>query len=215
MSALAEYLTDADPVRDHVRRLRNHGGTYEAIASAAGLAPMTVHAIMHDRRRVHAETASALLAVSGVHLDRRRLDAGGTRLRLRSLFAMGHGSARIAGALAVHQDTVQKLVRGQTATVSPELAAAAARVWDAWWDKRPPETTRDERVAACAARRRAARHDWCTALGLDEDELDEPGYSPGCGWRPAFGTGTAADITPVATVTPIRRRDTTEELEIA
>jgi hypothetical protein len=30
-------------------------------------------------------------------------------------------------------------------------------------------------------------------MGLDDDLLDVPGYEPHCAWRPAIGTGTAAD----------------------
>ena len=45
-----------------------------------------------------------------------------------------------------------------------------------------------------AARRRAARHDLCTPMGLDDEDLDVPGYEPGTGWRPAIGRGIAEDI---------------------
>ena len=54
-------------------------------------------------------------------VSRARLDAGGTRLRLRALHVMGHGSARMARALSVREDTIQRLVRGDARTVSPQL----------------------------------------------------------------------------------------------
>ena len=53
--------------------------------------------------------------------------------------------------------------------------------------------TRGERAAATLARRRAREAAWCTGMGLDDDLLDTPGYEPHCAWRPATGTGTAAD----------------------
>ena len=77
---------------------------------------------------------------------RDRLDAGGTRLRLRSLHVMGHGSARIARALGVRQETVGRLVRGDARAISPQLRDAVAALYDAWWDKRAPERTRAERM---------------------------------------------------------------------
>ena len=123
-----------------------------------------------------------------------RLDAGGTRLRLRALHVMGHGSARIARALGVREDTIQRLVRGDARTVSPELRDAVADVYDAWWDKRAPERTRAERAAAARARRRAAAGNWCAAAALNDNQLDTPGYRPRAGYRPATGTGTAPDI---------------------
>ena len=141
--------------------------------------------------------STALLAVAS---DRRRprVDAGGTRLRLRALAVMGHGSARIARAAGVSDQAIQRLTRGEAKTVSPRLRDAVAAVYDAWWDKRAPERTRAERAAASAARRRAIRGNWCAGAALDEDELDIPGYRPAHGWRPARGTGIAADIHPAA-----------------
>ena len=125
-----------------------------------------------------------------------RLDAGGTTWRLRSLIAMGHDSSRIARAMNVRPKAIQKLVRGATTTISPQFRDLACQLWNAWWDKRPPETTRSERRAASAARRRAERNSWPAAAGLNEDELDEPGYRPFCGYRPATGTSIAPHFRP-------------------
>ena len=86
-------------------------------------------------------------ALNGI-APRARMDAGGTRLRLRALHVMGHGSARIARALGTSEDTIQRLVRGDARTVSPPLRDAVADLYDAWWDKRAPERTRAERAAA-------------------------------------------------------------------
>ena len=122
-------------------------------------------------------------------MPRARIDAGGTRLRLRALHVMGHGSARIARALGASEDTIQRLVRGDARTVSPPLRDMVIDLYDAWWDKRAPERTRAERAAAARARRRAAAGNWCAAAALnDPAQLDVPGY------RPATGTGIAPDI---------------------
>ncbi len=123
-----------------------------------------------------------------------RLDAGGTRLRLRALHVMGHGSARISRALGVREETIQRLVRGDARTISPPLRDAIADLYDAWWDKRAPERTRAERAAAARARRRAIAGNWCAGAALDDDQLDVPGYRPRTGYRLATGTGVAPDI---------------------
>ena len=109
------------------------------------------------------------------HLTFGRLDAGGTRLRLRALHVMGHGSARIARALGVREETVQRLVLGDARAVSPRLRDAIAELYDAWWDKRAPERTRAERAGAARARRRASAGNWCAGAALDDDLLDVPG----------------------------------------
>ncbi len=131
-------------------------------------------------------------------VSRARLDAGGTRLRLRALHVMGHGSARIARALGVREETVQRLVRGDARTISPPLRDAVTGLYDAWWDKRAPERTRAERAAAARARCRASAGNWCAGAALDDDQLDIPGYRPRTGYRPATGTGVATDTSPSA-----------------
>ena len=182
--------------RDHVTQLRQHGWTYRSIAAAAALSPDTVHALATGRRRAQPATATAVLTVTRRILSGSRLDAGGTRLRLRALHVMGHGSARIARAAGAHPRTIRQLVRGDARTVSPQLRHAIIAVYEAWWDKRAPTRTRSERAAATAARKRAIAGNWCAAAALDDDLLDTPGYRPRYGWKPATGTGTAPDIHP-------------------
>ena len=127
-------------------------------------------------------------------VDEPRLDAGGTAWRLRSLIAMGHDCSRIARALRTSPETVQRVVRGQNQTVTPQFRAGACQLWDAWWDKTPPQRNPAERRAAAAALRQAERNNWPAAAGLDEDLLDEPGYRPWSQYRPAAGTGEATDF---------------------
>ena len=187
-----------EAARDYLTRLRQQGGTYRSIAAAAVLSPDTVYALASGSRRAQPGTATALLTVISPALPRARLDATGTRLRLRALHVMGHGSARIARAAGVHPVTIRTLVRGEARTVSAQLRDAIAGLYDAWWDKRAPGRTRFERAAATAARNRAMAGDWCAAAALDDDWLDIPGYQPEYGWKPATGTGTAPDIHPSA-----------------
>ena len=159
----------------------------------ARLTSTTVHDLASRRRR-----AAAILAVTSDNGPGAHLDAGGTRLRLRALHVMGHGSARIARAVGVREITIRRLVRGDARTISPRLRDAITTVYDAWWDKRPPEATRAERGAATAARRRAIAGNWCASAGLDDDQLDVPGYRCRTGWRSAIGTGIAPEIHPQA-----------------
>jgi hypothetical protein len=70
------------------------------------------------------------------------------------------------------------------------------QLWDAWWDKTPPQRTPAERRAATRALNQAEACDWPAAAGLDEDQLDTPAYRPWCHYRPATGTGAAPDFPP-------------------
>lgn len=123
-----------------------------------------------------------------------RMDANGTAWRMRSLIAMGHDSSRIARALEVAPDVIRRLIGGDCQTVTVGFHLAACQLWDAWWDRTPPERTSAERKAAAQARHQAQRHNWPAAAGLNEDLLDNPGYRPSCRYRPATGTGVAVDF---------------------
>ena len=191
-------VTGPGPARAYVRRLREEGGTYRAIATAACLDRATVSDLARGRRWPTRGTTTAVLAVTSTSIPRGRVDAGGTRLRLRALHVMGHSSARIARALGASEKTIRHLARGDAKTISPALRDAIADLYDSWWDKRPPERTRFQRGAATGARRRAIAGNWCAGAGLDDDLLDIPGYRPRQGWKPAAGTGTAPDIRPRA-----------------
>jgi hypothetical protein len=125
-----------------------------------------------------------------------RIDANGTMWRLRSLVAMGHDATRIASALGITDRTARRLITGDTATISPDLNDLAQQLWDAWWDKHPPEDTSARRRAASVARLTARQNSWPTPAALDEDILDQPGYRPYSIWRSASGTGTAPDFPP-------------------
>jgi hypothetical protein len=184
---------DPAPVRDHVQDLLQ-AATFQAIGDAAGVGPMTVWEIARGTRPViKTGTAQALLAVQPADIRAPRVGANGSVWRLRSLIAMGHTTGRITAALGVSPNTVQALVRGERGTVTAGLAGDITRLFDAWWDKRPPRQTCGEKAAACKARQRAAVHNWPCPAALDDDELDLPGYKPTAGWRYARGTGTAED----------------------
>jgi hypothetical protein len=164
------------------------------MTTATHLTQGTIHDLAPERPAISSTTV--VLPLTRGTVPRARVDAGGTRLRLRALHVMGHGSARIARALGVREMTILALVRGSATTISPKLRDAIADLYDTWWDKRAPGRTRAERAAATAARRRARAGNWCAAAALDDDQLDDPGYRPRSRWRPATGTGPAPDIYP-------------------
>jgi hypothetical protein len=199
------------PVRAHVHHLRHQGGSYAAIGRAAGVSASTVHDIQAGKGRITAPVAAALLSLTADDLARPAIPAGGTRLRLRSLMAMGHDCARIARAAGASPAAIRKIVQGRAAEVTPQLHARIRDLWQAWWDKTPPQRTPAERAAATAARRTARRHDWCTPLALDEDVIDCVGYQPEHGWRPATGTGTAPDLPAPQTARESRKTSRSEE----
>jgi hypothetical protein len=185
-------LVSAGRVRAHVLKLRAAGGTYASIGQAATTGAMTVHGITNARRpKIQAETASRLLAVSEADIRSLRPTPSGTMWRLRALIAMGHTCTRMAAATGIPAATLRRVVRGQAHTIRPELRQTVLTLFDAWWDKTPPQRTRREKLAAANALKRAALNNWPTPAALDEDKLDQPGYQPQHEWRHARGTGVA------------------------
>jgi hypothetical protein len=185
-----------EAARDHVTRLRQDGETYRSIAATAALSPAAVHRLASGRRRAQPGTAAAVLTVTSPALPRARLDAIGTRLRLRALHVMGHGSARIARAVGVHPVTIRKLVRGDARTVSQQLRDAIAGLYDAWWDKRAPSHTRFERAATTAAATEPS-----SATGAPP-----PPWMTTCSTSPATGPGTAGNPPPAPASLPTSAR---------
>jgi plasmid maintenance system antidote protein VapI len=182
------------PAREHVRLLRAYGASYREIARAVGLAYATIWEAVNLPGAMTEDTASALLAVQPRHVSARRLAAGGSMWRLRSLQAMSHTAPRIARALGISPVQVSRIISGEAGTVTPKLHRDICDLWEAWWDKRPAIRNRHERSAASKAMNRAARSKWPCPAGLDEDVLDEPGYKPRHPWRHATGTGIADDF---------------------
>jgi hypothetical protein len=187
-------LVSAALAREHMLKLRAAGGTYAAIAEAAGTGAMTVHRIANaDRPRVQAEVARRLLAITEADIRGTHPAPGGTMWRLRSLVAMGHTCSRMAAAIGVPPATLRRIVRGEALTITPQVHQAVIDLFEVWWDKTPPQRTRQEKLAAGNALNRASLNNWPPPAGLDEDDFDRPGYQPQCGWRYARGTGIAAD----------------------
>lgn len=136
-------LVSAEPVREHVLKLRAAGGTYESIGRAAGTGAMTVHCITNARRpRVQADVASRLLAVSEAEVRSWRPSSHGIMWRLRALVAMGHTCSRMAAATDVSPTTLRRIVRGEAVTISPALREAVVALFDTWWDKVPSHRAR-------------------------------------------------------------------------
>ena len=196
------WAETADPVREHVRRLRRAGASYRVVAQVAGVSPMTVCRLCGDDpprgrvTRVHAVHTRRLLAVTPGALRQAgaRRDATGARRRLRALTAMGHPAVSLARRLDVPPSTVQAVIGGRAVTVTAAMHVAVCELYEQIWDLRPFERTPAERRAAAAARTRAARHGWPPPMGLDDDRIDDPGYQPRTRWHPLTGAGIPAQV---------------------
>ncbi len=168
-------------------------GMHRALASRIRVRqPEDIWAIGNTYTQMPPATAVKLQSLTADDLKGYRWDATGSRLRLRSLVAMGHSAARIARALGRDGGSVRAVLRDQE-TVSYCFRESCIKLWECWWDKTPPVNNGAQRAAMTKARQMAERKGWCCPAALDEDELDYPGYMCLARWLPATGSGIATD----------------------
>lgn len=207
MSNLATTVANKaarDRLRGHIRGLMDSAGVSLAeLAAASNTRLPTLKRVMSGKNGIRTENVHRLLTLTPETVRPVPDLAGGAMWRARGLIAMGHSPARIASAAGMDETAVEYLVKGSVSGIDTSTAAAIHDVYGAWWDKTPPLTGIGAIDAADKATARAKRQHWPTPMGLDDPDpfrgslgMDAANYVPAEGWRPAIGTGTAADITP-------------------
>jgi transcriptional regulator with XRE-family HTH domain len=166
----------ADPgeARKHLARMLATGATRQEIAEATGVGRMTLWTIETTDNRMLSLTSAAILAVDPASLDPAWPAAGGTRLRLRALAAVGWSIPQVAAAACgVSVAQLTGVRSGRIASVSRETLRATAAVYDELWDQIPRPSRGASRARACARDGR-----WLMPADLDDDLIDVPGYAP-------------------------------------
>lgn len=172
--------SDAQPVREHVEKLRASGIGIEAISVMAGVADTTVSGVIYDGRdRVRTRVAEKILAVQpslDALPDRVKVDSTGTRRRIQALIVIGWTPNSIASRLGFERQTIRKILNGTLVRAS--TARAVRVLYDQLWDTFPPNEARYERASVSRARNFAAAQGWVSALAWDEHTIDDPKAKP-------------------------------------
>lgn len=178
-------FVDAEPVREHLRRVNSVGMPYMAICERLGFAQnSSLQHLMWGRgaygpgQLVRRETAEAILAywpVLGDFPDGARIDATGTRRRVEALAVRGWARHLIADRVGMHETNFRRAVSRDRVTA--RLARSVAVTYDAWWDQDPLEhgvlLSSVSRVRADAA-----KAGFLSPLAWDDDTIDEPSAVP-------------------------------------
>jgi hypothetical protein len=129
-----------------------------------------------------------------------RVDATGTRRRLRALAAIGYTRPQLATRLHETPSRISYLLTAPAvATVPAALDARARLVYDELWHPWP------EGPAAARARAAARRRGWAVPMAWDDHPghghgIDDPAAVPAPGWqRPRRHRWNAADLADEAT----------------
>ncbi|MDF2847105.1 MAG: hypothetical protein K0R97_1087 [Oerskovia sp.] len=182
-------LVDAGPVRAHIAALSAAGVGLKRITAVSGVSGGSLTKIVYGvsrgdgtRRpraaRVHRATAARILAVTAAHVAAAaEVDATGTRRRLQAVTALGWSVARFSAEFGLDRQALDATLHGR-AKVLARTAAAVRRGFDAVGDRRPPETSHREKIAASRARARAAAAGWAPPAAWDPEQLDDPDAAP-------------------------------------
>lgn len=172
-------MVDAEPVRDHIRKLQAAGVGLHTITRMAGIGGGTMTRLMYGTRggspsrRVRADTARRILAVrADLAADGALIDAAGTRRRLQALVAVGWTISELGRRLDVYQSNMTRVLR--TEQVTAGMARRVRALYQELWDQPPPAGSPQQRAAAEQARKLAAERRWPPPIGWDDDLIDLP-----------------------------------------
>src|SRR5690606_1069819 len=179
---------DAEPVRQHVHRLRAAGLGTRRISELAGVQRSILQALTQGRsrggrpgapsRRVARHTAERILAVpipethACLVADGTYVAGVGTARRLQALVAIGYTQTYLARRIGWSPENIPRLFRP-----TPVEASTARKVADLFEELqiRPGPSIR--------ARLSAKRKGWAPPLAWDEHTIDDPDAAPNFGER--------------------------------
>lgn len=124
-------FVDAQPVHDHLLRIRDEGLGIRRIAELSGVHRSTIQRLLTKPsrpQRVRPETAERLLSVRCEAVEvspRRQIDAEDTSDRLRTLIAAGHTVAELAQALGKSSSNLRRTMRRGAVTVKTAASVEA------------------------------------------------------------------------------------------
>ncbi|MGW2844405.1 hypothetical protein [Streptomyces sp. NPDC001274] len=182
-----EPFVDAEPVREHLRKINAAGMSYRAICERLGLPQdSSLQYLMWGRgdgpgRQVRRETAELVLSYwprLEDYPEGARVDATGTRRRVEALAVMGWSKQVLAERMAMRGEHLRKVVGRDRVTV--RIARRVAAVYDALWNQDPLKhgvpLASVSRVLADAK-----RLGFSSPLAWDDDTIDDPAAEPDLG----------------------------------
>lgn len=173
-------LVDAGPAAERIRYLNTrHGYTIAEIAELSGVGTTTLTKVRNGRQQsVSSITRDALFGVKPRTEPTGYVDATGTRRRLEALAAIGWSLEQIAEASGFHDTVLRRFRRGAQPRVHIESAERVKAVYDELSMRPAPADTRERRGAVKQVLSRAEREGWLPPMAWDDDQIDDPDYTP-------------------------------------
>ncbi|MGP4995524.1 hypothetical protein [Glutamicibacter ardleyensis] len=182
--------TSADQAREHVQRLQAAGMGIKHIGKAAGVPGSSISRLIYGRternegpaKKILKTNAEKILAVRPtlhVMANAQRINGAGTVRRLRALIAIGWSGRELADRLEWQQNNLHRIINGDRGLkVEVHTAKLVRALYNELWDQAPPATTGRERATVIRAKRLAFRNGWHKPMDWDDDQIDNPEYTP-------------------------------------
>jgi hypothetical protein len=180
----APYV-DAEPVREHLRKINATGMPFRAISERLGLPhDSSLQPILWGRgqwgpgKKVRRETAEIVLSYwpsLDDYPDNALIDATGTQRRIQALAVHGWSRNSVARHIGMREDNFREAIKQERVTA--RLARRVAAAYDDLWDQDPLD--RGVSLNAVSRVRAAAqRAGWHGPLAWDDDTIDDPKALP-------------------------------------
>lgn len=180
---------DAEPVRQHLRTLAEHGITLHRAAEMAGIGARSLHPLFqpqHGRRRRHqhtvrAELAAKILAITPEAATPAKVDPTGTARRIQACVAVGWPMRYLAPHFGLSDTYVHQIIQ-RSSKDHLLLAATAAKVADGYERVKTQKPHRHgiRPVDVKKARNLAASRGWPPPKYWADrmDVIDDPHFQP-------------------------------------
>lgn len=174
----------ATRTREHLHELKAAGVSVRQVAERTGYSKSLLERIYRGALDGTSQaTQDDVLSIPVPHMrrfDKNRIDATGTRRRIRALVAMGHSLRAIAIDAGISHDVPTRISRPSNPHqwVHVDIADAIRETYNRLWDQPPAESTTREKDKATMSRNRAAANGWLPPAAWDDDQIDDPTYTP-------------------------------------
>lgn len=187
LKALGQWqpYVDAEPVREHLRKVNAEGMPFRAISERLGLPhDSSLQHLMWGRgqwgpgEKVKRETAELILAYWPSLDDfpeHAMIDATGSHRRIQALAVRGWSRNSVARHIGMRQDNFRDAIK--QGRVTARLARRVAAAYDELWDQDPLEHGISLNSVS-RTRGAAQRAGWCGPLAWDDDRIDDPFAMP-------------------------------------
>lgn len=180
---------DAEPVRQHVEKLRAFGLSWMRVAELSGVPRGSVSKLVYGdgprgmapSKRMRPKNVAAILALEpneDILPDGALVDGTGTRRRLTALVAVGWSQSRLAERLGMDSTNLNRLLLKVEGPVRCSTARATRALYDELWNQQPPQDQHRQKISANRARNYARDRGWAPPMAWDDDTIDDPRARP-------------------------------------